>query len=317
MPRSRRLPLLLVPLVLFALTHALPGRAQQAEKLSPRYAFADTTLLRDTLGLHFPIRLFPLADSLQMTPDTLRALVIRYRLSMDRLVFMADSMGVPVDSVGPKIYAERFNPLVAHGSKTTDEFHYTSGYSIGQTNTAWTNGSEYHLQRGITYLTNSTNIDLETYKSAGFTSLRQTRETTTESGMKVSGANSLGGRLHLLRYDSKDSPTSGQHESLNELGFTGRTMLSSTKAFLADLSAQAGYLDDNKVATEIKKGLSGRMDAHVKNQLGHWLTHDLTGSVSSDLARTREPDAPDSCAPWTRPRTSRERSRRWRPRPLA
>src|SRR5689334_21356253 len=62
---------------------------------SPRFAFADTTLLRDTLGLRFD-RLFETADSLGMLPDSLRAQIIRYRLPMWRLVAMADSMRIPV-----------------------------------------------------------------------------------------------------------------------------------------------------------------------------------------------------------------------------
>ena len=49
MIRSRRLALLLLPAALELILAVLPGHAQQAA--SSRYAFADTTLLRDTLGL--------------------------------------------------------------------------------------------------------------------------------------------------------------------------------------------------------------------------------------------------------------------------
>jgi hypothetical protein len=51
MSRSFRVLLALVPVIVSLLTQALPGRAQQGQ--SSRYAFADTTLLRDTLGLDF------------------------------------------------------------------------------------------------------------------------------------------------------------------------------------------------------------------------------------------------------------------------
>src|SRR5262245_43890615 len=110
MTRHRKLDLLLVPLVFGFSALAGPGSAQQAA--SSRFAFAHTTLLRDTLGLHFDT-LFPTADSLHLTPDTLRALSIRYRYSIARLVLMADSLGVPVDSVGPIMQRESFNPLAA------------------------------------------------------------------------------------------------------------------------------------------------------------------------------------------------------------
>src|SRR5437773_7720862 len=58
MKRASRLLLLLIPLLVGWLFHARPGAAQ--EDTSGRFAFADTTLLRDTLDLHFD-RLFPLA----------------------------------------------------------------------------------------------------------------------------------------------------------------------------------------------------------------------------------------------------------------
>ena len=103
-----------------------------------RYAFSDTTLLRDTLGLHFP-RLFPLSDSLQILPDTLRALSIRYLWSLEHLVSLADSMGVPVDSVGPVMRRERFAQAAFQGTQNT--FAYNSSYSVGERHSTWTNTS--------------------------------------------------------------------------------------------------------------------------------------------------------------------------------
>src|SRR4029453_4020048 len=105
----RKLSLLLVPALLVAAS-VLPGRAQ--ENVSGHYAFADTTLLRDTLGLSFQ-GLFRLADSLEIAPDSLRAHSIRYRVPLQRLVVLADSMHVAVDSVGITLLRERFNPLAA------------------------------------------------------------------------------------------------------------------------------------------------------------------------------------------------------------
>src|SRR5512132_1083708 len=94
----RKLTCLLVPAVLAA-SIAPRGSAQPGPALDPRFAFADTTLLRDTLGIHFD-RLFQLADSLQMTPDTLRALSVRQGFSPQRMIFLAESLHTKVDSVG-------------------------------------------------------------------------------------------------------------------------------------------------------------------------------------------------------------------------
>src|SRR5215471_6302533 len=74
----------------------LPGRT---DAQTSHFAFADTTVLRDTLGLHFD-HIIEASDSLQrqygrdLSPDSLRAHIIRYRLPLQRLLTMADSMHV-------------------------------------------------------------------------------------------------------------------------------------------------------------------------------------------------------------------------------
>ena len=146
MTKTRRLLLLLLPVCIGLVAQSLPGRAQTS--ISARFAFSDTTLLRDTLGLRFD-GLFERADSLRMLPDSLRALMIRFRLPMSRMIEMADSMGVPVDSVGAVILRESFNPLSQNpsvSSRTT--FKYTSGYNVGRTSSQWTNGADYTMVRG-------------------------------------------------------------------------------------------------------------------------------------------------------------------------
>ena len=85
-------------------------------------------MLRDTLNLRFN-RLFELADSLRVPPDSLPALSIRWLIPIHRLVAMADSMRVPVDSVGPVYERERYNPLAAQIASET-AFTYGSTYSI-------------------------------------------------------------------------------------------------------------------------------------------------------------------------------------------
>ncbi|MBP8136857.1 MAG: hypothetical protein KAY61_01530, partial [Candidatus Eisenbacteria bacterium] len=150
MPRHFRVLLALVPIVCSLLFQALPGSAQQAG--SSRYAFSDTTLLRDTLGLDFG-RLFPSADSLQVTPDSLRAWMIRWRWDIPRLVFLADSLGMPVDSVGPVMWRERYNPLSSSSTvRTRNDFRYSSSYDVSKTSSTRTNLSLYNAQHGPYYL---------------------------------------------------------------------------------------------------------------------------------------------------------------------
>ncbi len=290
MARFPRLTLLLLPAAAMVLALALPGRAQQADaQRSARYAFADTTLLRDTLNLHFD-GIFPTADSLQLTPDTLRALMIRYRMTLPRILKLADSLSVPVDSVGPVMLRELFNPLANRGAhaKPVTDFQYTSGYDIQRSSTTWTNGSTYRMTRGPTYLNNTTNIELQRITSTGITNFRQNRTASTEAGFTPSKNFSLGGRSEQLRYFYVDPGASTtQDENKNEYSLTAR-LSRRNKVTQTEGNVKTGWLDDNNV-TGIKKGFSGSADGRFRVQKGQSFTHDLSGSVSGNIARTRLP----------------------------
>ncbi len=290
MPRSLRLLIALLPVACSLLLSALPGRAQQA--VSSRYAFADTTLLRDTLGLKFD-GLFPLADSLQVTPDSLRAWMIRWRWPMSRFVYLADSLGMPVDSVGPVLWRERYNPL-ASGSRvaTRSDFRYSTSYDVARTTSTWTNLSLYNAQRGPYYLNQTTSIELERIKSAGQIIPHQTRESTTELGSRFSKNFSLGGQAKLYRFNSRDpgSPT-GTSQTRNEFQFTGRSKRQIAKGLSTELNLLSGYLDDEKPATEIKRGATGNVDGRIRFQRGSWLSNDVSGAANGNIARTRRPEA--------------------------
>lgn len=263
---------------------ALPGRAQQS---SPsRFAFADTTLLRDTLGLRFD-RLFPLADSLGVVPDTLRALSIRYRLPLLRIVFLADSLQMPVDSVGP--VTGRFNPLTTVVRRLTT-FRYNSTYNIAQTSSTWMNGSDYNFVLGSLFLRNTTNITMDRFRAGGRTSLRETRSSVTEGGWKFSPRLSLGGRANLERFDSFDPGSiNNQGETKNEFQLSLRSRQQPSKSLSSELNFFSGLLDLSNVQ-QVKRGASGDLNGRLRWQ-GGWLTHELTGQVNGNLARTRLPSS--------------------------
>ncbi|MCC6349926.1 MAG: hypothetical protein IT347_10110 [Candidatus Eisenbacteria bacterium] len=287
----RRLTLLTVPLAVVLGSTPLPGRAQQPA--SGRYAFADTTLLRDTLGLVFA-GIFPAADSLGLAPDTLRALMIRYRFPLARLLVLSDSLGVPVDSVGVVVDRERFNPLAGGRNRLRDEnvFRFTSGWTSTRTTSAWSNNSEYRVRRGPWYANNRTDVNLERYKSVAATTLRQTRDMTSEAGTRLSEQQSFGLWAHTMLYDSYDpNSTSNQKETLNEFKLTARNQRRGKRGSSTDLNLLGGYLYDDKPSIEIKRGLSGRADGRIRTQIGNWFTNDLSGATSTNLARTRRPEA--------------------------
>lgn len=287
----RRFTLLAVPLALLHAAFALPGRAQQSG--STRYMFADTLLLRDTLGLKFD-GIFPAADSLGLPPDTIRAHMIRYRFPLARLLHLADSLGVPVDSVGVTVDRERFNPLAGGRGVRRDqsEFRFTSGWNSTRTTSAWSNNSEYRVRRGPWYANNRTDVNLERYKSAAATTLRQTRDMTSEAGARLSERQSFGLWAHTMLFDSYDpKSTTNQSETLNEFKLTVRSQRRNRRGSNMDLNLLGGYLLNDKRAEEIKRGLSGRADGRIRSVYGDWFTNDLAGATSTNLARTRRPDA--------------------------
>lgn len=287
----RRFTLLAVPLAVALGSYALPGMAQQPA--SSRYAFADTLLLRDTLDLKFD-GIFPAADSLGLLPDTLRALMIRYRFPLPRLLHLSDSLGVPVDSVGIVVDRERFNPLAGGRSTRRDEnaFRFTSGWTSTRTTSAWSNNSEYRVRRGPWYANNRTDVNLERYKSVAATTLRQTRDMTSEAGTRLTESQSFGLWGHTMLFDSYDpNSTSNQKETLNEFKLTARNQRRSRRGSSTDLNLLGGYLYDDKTSIEIKRGLSGRADGRVRTVVGNWFSNDLSAATSTNIARTRRPQA--------------------------
>ena len=289
--RPGRLSLLLIPVFIGLLSQAMPSRAQQSG--SARYAFADTTLLRDTLGLDFRA-LFPTADSLQMKPDTLRAFMVRYRLSIPRLLAMADSMEMPVDSVGPVLLRESFNPLGDRGSggrRVSNDFRYTSAYNVQRSSSTWSNGSDYNLTLGKLFLRNATNINMDRYTTGGRVSLRQTRQSTTESGWKLSPDFSLGGRANLERFDSIDpGSTNNEGERKNEFQLSARTRQRPVKGVNSELNLFTGLLDLNNVS-QVKRGFSGDLNGRIRAVRGAWLSHDVFGQMTGNASRTRRPSS--------------------------
>ncbi|HEY2953815.1 MAG TPA: hypothetical protein VGK89_01055 [Candidatus Eisenbacteria bacterium] len=286
MTRLRRLLFLLLPLGLGLGSAALPGRAQQSTQ--GRFAFADTTLLRDTLGLSFE-GLFPLADSLGMTPDSLRALSIRYRYALGRLLTLADSLGVVVDSVGPVLRRERFNPLAAAGARNSRSFAYNSTYDIGRNSSTWVNGSDYSLVAGSIIVNSNTSIQIDRRRAGGITNLDQTQALATRADWKFSNNFSLGGSANLDRTDNR---TRGAiyNQSINNSLFqvSARSRQQPARGLNSELNLSGGLLKVSG-STQEKSGLSGDVNGRVRYLRGSWLVNDLGGQLTGNLARTGSP----------------------------
>jgi len=109
---------------------------------------------------------------------------------------------------------------------THNDFTYNSSYSIGQTQSAWTNSADYGLQAGRLFLRNSTSVEMDRYRVGANTSLRQTRVTSTELGWRFAKNLSLGGRIGLERLDTRDpSATRDFGETKNEYQLSMRSRL--------------------------------------------------------------------------------------------
>jgi len=287
MNRRHRLALLLIPVVLGAISAALPGRAQTPS--TNRFAFADTTLLRDTLGLSF-VNLFPLADSLRLTPDTLRALSVRYRSNPERLVQLSDSLRVPVDSVGVVLERERFNPLARTGNENVTALIYTTTYNVQQTQSSWGNNLDFNIERGPLFVRNLTLISIDRYSSGAIDTRRKTRNANTEAGWRLNQDVSLGARAIVDIFDSDDPSSGFITDKRNDFQFSGRSRQAPTRNLSTELNMFAGILDQSGSQQE-KSGLTGEANARMLYRRGGWLSNELRADFRGNTARTRLPDS--------------------------
>jgi hypothetical protein len=286
---TRRLAPLLLLLFFAPLLIPRPGRAQTPDS-NGGYAFADTTLLRDTLGLSFP-RLFRLADSLHVTPDSLKAISVRYRWSLSRLVTMADSLGTIVDSVGPIMTRERFNPLLAQAA--TNQISYNSQYDINQQQTSWHNLFTYNYVRGGFILNNSTDLTNGRTQTGGVTSLHNVSVSTTNVNWRVKKSLSAGVSA-VLNGVSDQTPGSASNidNSINNFNLTLQSNQQFSRSFSTRLNLLAGLLDSRTV-DQNKRGLSAELNGSARYLRGTWLTHDLSGRVAGNASRLGIPFADD------------------------
>jgi hypothetical protein len=283
--RRLSLPLLLVAAVAWSALGP-PVRAQQA--LATRYSFADTTLLRDTLDLSF-VGLFELADSLRVVPDTLRALSIRYRLPIDYLAYLAtDSLRVPVDSVGPILERERFNPLSIRAERVTS-FRYSTVYTINRQSTSWSNSSDYQLVRGPIVLRNVTTVRIDRIREGGQLSFHRAKSAGTEAGWKFSPDLSVGTRVNLTRNENfRPGSIYNRTTTTNEFQFSLRSRHEPARNLQTELNAFGGPFDEPN-SLPVKRGFGTRVDGRLAYVTGRWMTFDLSGFGNARVGRSRLP----------------------------
>jgi hypothetical protein len=285
MSRPRRLALLLLPALLEIFLVVLPGRAQQ-ESQSVRFAFADTTLLRDTLGIHFD-RLFPLADSLMITPDSLRAQAIRYRLPLTRIVFLADSLRMPVDSVGTVMERERFNALALSRQRLA-KFGYNSGYVVSGGTSTWTNDTDYNLRAGPWFVRNTTSVSLSRSGGSQELSFSQSRASTTELSWEVIRDFSLGARVGLQRNASFSQPATIYDFSKRNDQY--QVSLRARPSFGRDLKTEVSLFGgpfSEPFSTYDKSGLNAVLNGRVRYTRGNWLYEDVSVQSTNKFGTAR------------------------------
>lgn len=286
MANPRRITILAAIPLLLGLASAFDSGRAQTEG-SSRFAFADTTLLRDTLDLHFD-GLFELADSLEMLPDTLRALSIRYEFPLARLVFLADSMRVPVDSVGPVLERERFNPLSAVAERTTS-LRYGSRYDIGRQNRSWTNTSDYNLVRGGFFTRNVTSVSQTRTRQVGGTAEYVARTSNTEVGWRLSPNLSVGGRVNLRRTDNVNPSAINRSTQNDEYQFSLRTRQAPTPGLTSSFDFFGGpYHEPNSIPA--RRGWGAQVTGSVAYLVGDWLTNDIAISLMQRWGEGRQPE---------------------------
>jgi hypothetical protein len=291
MKPARRLASLALPIVMLVCLAAPRGAAQTTTNDDARFAFADTTLIRDTLGLTFE-RLFPLADSLRMTPERLRALSVTYRWTLARLIKMADSLDVPIDSVGPQMERERFNPLAA--AAFSDQMQYTSTYSPTASGNSWNNDLDYRVSKGKASLTSQIGVRLQENGKNGSLGSTETRDAATTLNWRITPRLSVGGKADLHRFDNVTrSGVNGEKERINDFGFTANARPRPWMGITPSLTA-TGALSSIDKLREQKRGLNGTLTGSLRYAAGTWISHDLNFSGTSTISTASAIDpAPD------------------------
>jgi hypothetical protein len=297
----RRLALLVLLCLIGWSATTRPVRAQTS--LASKYMFADTTLLRDTLDLHFN-RLFELADSLRTSPDSLRAYSIRYLLPLDRLAHLADSLRVPVDSIGAVLERERYNPLTVTVARQTD-FAYSSVYGVNRQTQSWSNSVNYDLVRGPIVFKNTTSVRIDRVNTEDY--IQRAKSSNTETGWKFSPNFATGARINLRRNESfRPGSIYNKTITINEYQFSMRSRQQPGPNTNTEFNLFTGpFSEPNSIP--IKSGFStvadGRLEygrgivafdmngngtarlgqGHLKDRVS-FPTHDLQGGLNGTLS---------------------------------
>jgi len=288
---ARRLAGLLLPMAL-AVCLTAPRGETQATNQDVRFAFADTTLLRDTLGLSFE-RLFPLADSLRMTPQALKQLSVTYRWTLSRLVKMADSLDVPIDSVGPVMERERTNPLA--NVVTNDQMIYTSTYVPSSSGDTWRNDLRYTVNRGRVFLQNDVEINQEQNGRGGSLGSKESRTANSSLNWRFSPRFSAGATANLTRYDELGrGGRVGEAERVNKFGFLVNARPAPKFGITPTLSLTGDVEDIDQLAQK-KRGPSATLRTGLRYAAGGWWSNDvnLTATTKSLSAAPSDPNPSD------------------------
>lgn len=262
-----------------------------AEVIIPsRFVNPDTTLLRDTLDISFD-RIFVLADSLRCTPDTLRALAIRYAFSLERLVFLADSMHVrDMDVLGQRIEETRGLILATAGQQGVT-FVYGSGYNTAQTQTNWSNTLDYTWVDGTRVVKNRTNVSLTRQTGGSKETKLQTRRSETSVGWLLSPRVSVGGRVNLYGSAHLDRTIYSFNDDNSDVQMSMETKHDPLPGLHVEFNLYEGITNQDKGTTS-RSGYLGEVNGRMRYERGAWLSWEMNGVLNGNHLKTRTLNTP-------------------------
>ena len=286
----------LLALILFGVLAGGPRPASAqitypATNFDPRYATWDTTLVRDTLGLTFE-RLFPLADSLNRKPEDLKLMSVTYRWTLGRLVKMADSLDQPIDSVGPIMDRERFNPLA--NVAAINSMQYVSTFAPAASGNSWTNDVNYNITRGKLSSQNHMTVQQQQNGQGGRNGSDETRTAQTALNWRFSPRMSAGGSALATLVDNiRIGGVNDRADRTYEYSLTTNGRPAAIWGVSSTFYSNLGISDITQI-TQTKRGF--KLDAGGTARFGtSWFTHDLrfTGTTQSYRASVTDPNPTD------------------------
>ena len=273
--------LLLTPLAIgLAFAHAPGGAQTSTPPRRPGASRLPTHAPARTLDLHF--------DGLSRSPTASAScrfaagLSIRYRMSLERITHLADSLRAPVDSVAPSCAARSSTRCRAGFSVAMT--CPTPCYNVAQTTSNWSNSADWNLIRVPLFVRNTTIIGSTASRRADKVNLRQTRSALTDAAGSSPNNASIGARATSALH-SQNPGNFNNEPNQSEYQISARTKYAPVRNLTSNCRFSRASLDVRNTS-QVKRGGGRRFSRRRRATRSALAGPRCEGRASGNVART-------------------------------